>query len=194
MTEPSRCLWARRTTEERDYHDQEWGTPLHDDRKLFEFLVLEGAQAGLSWVTVLRKRERYRQVFDGFDPMKVAAYGDTDVARLMADPGIIRNRLKIEAAIANARAYLAVQEEFGGFDDYLWRFVDGRPIQNAWREHGQLPAETTESKTMSKELRRRGFKFVGPTICYAFMQAVGMVNDHTVDCFRWQALQGSDAV
>jgi DNA-3-methyladenine glycosylase I len=192
MTErEDRCLWARRTDEERRYHDEEWGTPLHDDRRLFEFLVLEGAQAGLSWITILRKRERYREVFDGFDPVRVAGYGDSDVARLLDDPGIVRNRLKIEAAIVNARAFLDAQARFGSFDAFLWRFVEGQPRQNAWQKHADLPAETAESRAMSKDLRSRGFKFVGPTICYALMQAVGMVNDHTVDCFRWRELSGN---
>lgn len=190
MTDPVRCLWARRTPEETVYHDREWGTPLHDDRRLFEFLVLEGAQAGLSWITILRKRDHYRKVFDQFDPVRVAGYGKADVARLLADPGIVRNRLKIEAAIANAHAFLRVQEQWGSFDAYLWRFVDGEPRQNRWKEHAQLPAESAESRALSKDLRTRGFRFVGPTICYAYMQAVGMVNDHTVDCFRWRELVG----
>ncbi|NJD06992.1 MAG: DNA-3-methyladenine glycosylase I [Methylococcaceae bacterium] len=188
MNQPHRCAWARRTPEEADYHDREWGTPLHDDRRLFEFLVLEGAQAGLSWLTILRKRYRYREVFDHFDPERVARYGETDMARLLADPGIVRNRLKIQAAIANAAAYLRVQEQWGSFDAYLWRFVDGDPRRNRWTEHAQVPAESVESRALSKDLRRGGFCFVGPTICYAFMQAVGMVNDHTTDCFRWAEL------
>lgn len=189
--ERQRCHWACKTAEERAYHDTEWGTPLHDDQGLFEFLVLEGAQAGLNWITILRKRPRYREVFDGFDPRRVAGYGDADTSRLMADPGIVRNRLKVEAAVINARCFLSVQERFGSFDAYLWRFVDGNPIQNAWRQHADLPAETEISRSMSKDLRKRGFKFVGPTICYAFMQAVGMVNDHTVGCFRWPELGGN---
>jgi len=188
MAEPVRCRWALRTPEEAEYHDREWGTPLHDDRRLFEFLVLEGAQAGLSWLTILRKRDRYREVFDGFDPQRVAAYGEADMARLLADPGIVRNRLKVAAAVANARAFLRVQEQWGSFDRYLWRFVDGVPRCNRWAEHGELPAATAESTALSRDLQRRGFRFVGPTICYAYMQAVGMVNDHTTDCFRWREL------
>ena len=166
------------------YHDTEWGVPEHDDRKLFEFLVLEGAQAGLSWRTVLTKRERYRKAFDNFDPNKVARYGRQRVRSLLADDGIIRNRLKIESAIRNARAFLAVQDEFGSFDAYSWRFVGGRPIQNRWTTMSQIPARTTESDAMSRALKERGFGFVGSTICYAHMQAVGMVNDHVLSCFR----------
>jgi DNA-3-methyladenine glycosylase I len=180
---PIRCAWA--TTELGiAYHDAEWGVPRHDDRVLFEFLVLEGAQAGLSWETILRKREAYRAAFAGFDPAAVASFTARDAARLLADPGIVRNRLKIASAIGNARSFLAVQNEFGSFDAYVWRFVEGRPIRNRWRETGQVPARTAESDAMSKDLRRRGFNFVGSTICYAFMQAVGMVNDHLVTCFR----------
>ncbi|MGH2389020.1 MAG: DNA-3-methyladenine glycosylase I [Chloroflexota bacterium] len=178
-----RCAWAV-SEQAIAYHDQEWGVPVHDDRLLFEFLILEGAQAGLSWETILRKRERYRAVFAGFDPAAVAAYGEEDMARLLADPGIVRNRLKIRSAIGNARAFLAVQEEFGGFDPYIWRFVDGTPIRNTWTGLGNVPARTAESDAMSKDLKRRGFSFVGTTICYAFMQATGMVNDHVVECFR----------
>lgn len=166
------------------YHDKEWGVPVNDDRRLFEFLVLEGAQAGLSWETILRKRENYRAAFDNFDVSAVARYGQRKVRQLLADPGIVRNRLKIDAAVQNARALLAVQEEFGSFDAYLWRFVGGRPRLNAWRSLKQIPPRTPESDAMSKDLRQRGFKFVGSTICYAFMQATGMVNDHVVDCFR----------
>lgn len=166
------------------YHDEEWGVPEHDDRKLFELLVLEGAQAGLSWETVLKKRPRYREVFDGFDPDRVARYDDRAVERLLSDPGIIRNRRKVTSAIQNARALLDLREEFGSFEAYIWRFVEGEPIRNAWRSLKELPAQTTESRTMSRELKRRGFNFVGPTICYAFMQATGMVNDHIVGCFR----------
>jgi DNA-3-methyladenine glycosylase I len=172
------------------YHDEEWGVPLHDDRALFELLILEGAQAGLSWSTILRKREAYRRAFDGFDPGKVAGYGAADVHRLLGDPGIVRNRAKIEATIANAGAVRAVQEEHGSLDRFVWQFVDGRPRQNAWRSPGQVPAETAVSRTLSRALRQRGFRFVGPTICYAFMQAAGLVNDHTVGCFRWSALRG----
>jgi DNA-3-methyladenine glycosylase I len=182
---PRRCDWGV----EGDplylaYHDEEWGVPSRDDRHLFELLVLEGAQAGLSWATILRKREGYRRVFARFDPAKVARFGPGDVERLLGDPGIVRNRAKVEAAIANARAALAVQEEHGSLADYLWGFVGGKPIQNRWRALREIPAETAESRAMSKELKRRGFRFVGPTVCYAFMQATGLVNDHVVDCFR----------
>ena len=186
MTEETcRCAWACRTQQERDYHDQEWGVPLHDDLKLFEFLVLEGAQAGLSWITILKKREAYRAAFDGFAPESVAAYDEAKIQELMANPGIVRNRPKIQSAVVNARAFLKVQAEFGSFDAYMWRFVEGRTLQNAWRDYREAPPQTPESKAMSKDLLARGFKFVGPTICYAHMQAVGMVNDHTVDCFRY---------
>ncbi|HEU4321562.1 MAG TPA: DNA-3-methyladenine glycosylase I [Roseiflexaceae bacterium] len=178
-----RCGWAR-TPLSVAYHDAEWGVPLHDDRALFELLILEGAQAGLSWETVLRKRPAYRTAFDGFDPAAVAAYDEAKIAALLADPGLIRNRQKIRAAVQNARALPAVQREFGSFDAYLWRFVDGRPIVNAWRSLAEVPAQTPESQALSKDLLRRGFAFVGPTICYAFMQAAGLVNDHTTDCFR----------
>lgn len=178
-----RCAWAK-TPLDIAYHDVEWGVPVHDDHALFEFLILEGAQAGLSWNTILRKRERYRQVFDGFDPASVAAYDDAKVAALLADPGIVRNRLKVEAAIINARRFLEVQREFGSFDAYLWRFVDGKPIINRWQDKSQVPAKTNVSDALSKDLSRRGCKFVGSTICYAMMQAVGMVNDHMVGCFR----------
>jgi len=167
------------------YHDAEWGVPLHDDRKLFEFLVLEGAQAGLSWQTVLRKRENYRKAFHGFDVDRVARYVQKDVARLLGDAGIIRNRQKIEAAINNAQRFLEVQAEFGTFDAYVWQFVGGMPIRNAWRSVKELPAKTPEAEAMSRDMKKRGFKFVGPTICYAHMQATGMVNDHVVDCFRY---------
>lgn len=170
------------------YHDEEWGVPVHDERKLFEMLILEGAQAGLSWITVLRRREAYRRAFDGFDPEKVAAYGPKKIAALLADEGIIRNRAKIEAAIANAQACLRVRDEPGGLSGFLWSFVGGAPRQNRFKERSDVPAETAESKAMSKELRKRGFGFVGPTICYAFMQAVGMVNDHQVGCFRHREL------
>jgi DNA-3-methyladenine glycosylase I len=166
---------------------------VHDDRLLFEFLVLEGAQAGLSWLTILRKREGYRKAFAGFDPERVAAFGSHDVERLLADPGIVRNRLKVESAVANARALLAVQEEFGGFAAYSWGFVGGRTIQNEWRAPEQIPAKTPEAEAMSRDLKGRGFRFVGPTICYAHMQATGMVNDHTVDCFRWSELRGGSS-
>jgi DNA-3-methyladenine glycosylase I len=166
------------------YHDEEWGVPVHDDRLLFEFLVLEGAQAGLSWDTILRKRDGYRAAFADFDPAVVAGYGVADIERLVADAAIVRNRLKIGSTVGNARAFLAVQDEFGSFDAYIWRFVDGTPVQNAWREMAQLPASTPLSEQLSKDLKRRGFRFVGATICYAHMQATGMVNDHTVECFR----------
>ena len=183
-TSPSRCAWAN-TPLGIAYHDAEWGVPLHDDRRLFEFLILEGAQAGLSWELILQKRESYREAFDGFDPVKVAVYGDGKVAELLANPGIVRNRLKVAAAIGNARAFLEAQSEFRSFDAYIWSFVDGVPVRNAWKSLDQIPASTPQSEAMSKELRRRGFRFVGPTICYAFMQATGMVNDHVVDCFRY---------
>jgi DNA-3-methyladenine glycosylase I len=180
----ARCGWARGEHMVR-YHDEEWGVPLHDDRALFEFLVLEGAQAGLSWETILRKREAYRAAFDHFDAEAVARYGEAEVARLLADAGIVRNRAKIASAIGNARATLAVREEFGSFDAYIWRFVEGRPIVNAWRTLAEVPARTAESDALSKDLKRRGFTFVGSTICYAHMQATGMVNDHTLECFRY---------
>ncbi|MEK7220700.1 MAG: DNA-3-methyladenine glycosylase I [candidate division NC10 bacterium] len=179
-----RCAWAR-TELSIAYHDKEWGVPLHTDRALFEFLVLEGAQAGLSWETILKKRDNFRVAFDNFDPRVVAEYDRPKVDELLANPGIIRNRLKISAAIQNARAFLAVQKEFGSFDAYIWRFVGERPKRNVWRTLRQIPARTPESDALSKDLSRRGFTFVGPTICYAFMQAVGMVNDHTVKCFRY---------
>ncbi len=178
-----RCPWAA-TDVYAEYHDREWGVPVHDDRQLFEFLILEGAQAGLSWLTILKKRESYRTAFDGFDPEKVARYGAREVKRLLADAGIVRNRLKVAAAIQNARAFLAVQDEFGGFDGYAWSFVGGRPKQNRWRVMDEVPARTVESDAWSKDLKKRGFKFVGSTIMYAHMQATGMVNDHLVDCPR----------
>jgi DNA-3-methyladenine glycosylase I len=182
-----RCPWAKSALN-IPYHDEEWGVPLHDDQKFFELLTLEGAQAGLSWDTILRKRPRYREVFDGFDPEKVARYDKKKVRELLADAGIIRNRLKIDSTISNARSFLKIQEEFGTFDAYIWRFVDGRPKQNAWRAHKQVPARTAESDALSKDLKERGFRFVGSTICYAFMQATGMVNDHVVGCFRYEKL------
>lgn len=178
-----RCAWARNEIEVR-YHDEEWGVPVHDDRALFEFLVLEGAQAGLSWETILRKRDNYRAAFDNFDPATVAAYDDDKVAALLTDPGIIRNRLKIAAAVRNARAVLDIQEQTGSLDAYIWQFVGGRTRQNARQSLADIPARTSESDAMSKDLKRRGFSFVGSAICYAFMQATGMMNDHTVDCFR----------
>lgn len=180
-----RCWWARDELSQR-YHDQEWGVPLHDDRALFEFLVLEGAQAGLSWDTILRKRDNYRAAFDNFDPDAVARFDKRRIERLMRDGGIVRNRLKISSAIQNARAFLKVRNEFGSFDRYLWAFVGGVQKRNRWSSMKQVPAQTPESNAMSKDLRGRGFNFVGPTICYAFMQAVGMVNDHRMDCFRWK--------
>ncbi len=179
-----RCGWCGVEPLYVAYHDTEWGVPQHDERALFELLILEGAQAGLAWSTILRKREGYRRAFDNFDAARIARYGEADVARLLADPGIVRNRLKVAAAISNARAALAVREAFGGLDAYFWRFVDGAPIQNAWTDLGQLPARTELSDTISRDLRQRGFKFVGSTIVYAYMQATGMVNDHLVDCFR----------
>ncbi len=167
-----------------EYHDTEWGVPLHDDRGLFEFLILEGAQAGLSWETILRKRENYRRAFDGFDAAKIARYDKRKVRALMADAGIVRNRLKIAAAITNAQAFLVAQSEHGSFDRYIWQFVDGKPKRNSWRQSKQVPARTPESDAMSEALKKRGFRFVGSTICYAFMQATGMVDDHAIDCFR----------
>src|SRR5262245_50310836 len=181
----SRCAWARDPLD-IVYHDEEWGVPVHDDRTLFEFLILEGAQAGLSWATILRKRDGYRRAFAGFDPVRVARFTAARVARLLANPAIVRNRAKIEATVGNARALLAVQREHGSFDAYLWDFVGGRPRQNAWRVVKHVPAETDESRALSRDLVRRGFRFVGPTICYAFMQAFGMVNGHVVDCYRWR--------
>ena len=180
----NRCAWSGQDPLMIDYHDREWGVPVHDDRRLFEFLILEAAQAGLSWRTILNKRENYRRAFGGFDPEAMARYGPEDVARLLADPGIVRNRLKIEAAISSARSFLQVQEEFGSFDSWIWQFVGGRPIDHRIGAPGKTPTRTDESDAMSRDLKRRGFKFVGTTICYAFMQAVGMVNDHELGCFR----------
>jgi DNA-3-methyladenine glycosylase I len=186
-----RCAWAGATDQLYiAYHDREWGVPVHDDRILFEFLVLEGAQAGLAWSTILRKRDNYRRAFDGFDPEKVARYDRRRIARLLKDPGIVRNRLKVESAVRNAGAFLEVQEEFGSFDAYQWRFVDGRPRQNRWRSLRQIPPRTAQSDAMSKDLKARGFSFVGSTIVYAHMQAVGMVNDHVVSCFRHAEVAG----
>ena len=184
----TRCSWAGTDPLYVAYHDTEWGVPEHDDRRLFEMLVLEGAQAGLSWLMILRRREGYRRAFDGFDPRIVAAYDERKVAELLTDTGIVRNRLKILAAIRNARKFLDVQQEFGSFAAYQWRFVGGRPKKNGWRTLEEIPARTVESDTMSKDLVKRGFKFVGSTICYAHMQAVGMVNDHVVDCFRYDEI------
>ena len=186
----SRCRWAR-TDLSIPYHDTEWGVPLHDDQRLFEFLILEGAQAGLSWETILRKRDAYRAAYDDFDPARVARYTPKKVERLLADPGIVRNRLKIESSITNARAFLGVQKEAGSFDAYVWRFVDGTPRDNAVRRAGDVPASTPQSDALSKDLKKRGFRFVGTTICYAFMQATGMVNDHAVDCFRYRELRAA---
>ena len=188
MAEPVRCSWASREPNIA-YHDQEWGVPVHDERRLFEFLILEGAQAGLSWETILKKRQNYREAFDQFDPAVIAKYGKRNQASLMANAGIVRNRLKIESAIDNAKAFLKVQEAHGSFDAWIWTFVGGKPIQNAWTSLSQVPARTSESDAMSKDLKRHGFRFVGTTICYAFMQAVGMVNDHLVDCFRYREVR-----
>jgi DNA-3-methyladenine glycosylase I len=183
-----RCEWAGSDPLYIQYHDQEWGVPVHDDRTLFEFLVLEGAQAGLSWITILRRRENYRQAFDKFDPQKVAQYNPTKIERLLQDPGIIRNKLKVNSAVQNAQAFLRIQEEFGSFNQYIWEFVDHRPIINTWTQMNQIPASTPLSETISKDLKQRGFNFVGPTIVYAHMQATGMVNDHVVSCFRYKQI------
>jgi DNA-3-methyladenine glycosylase I len=181
---PTRCNWPNNPLSMR-YHDKEWGLPQHDDRTLFEFLILEGAQAGLSWDTVLQKRENYRSAFDGFDPQRIAGYDRRKLATLLRNPGIIRNQLKIASAVQNAKAFLAIQKEFGSFDSYIWQFVGGKPKVNSWRLGQGVPASTTESDAMSKDLKKRGFNFVGSTICYAFMQATGMVNDHSIECFRY---------
>jgi DNA-3-methyladenine glycosylase I len=186
----TRCAWAGTDPLYMAYHDEEWGVPVHDDQTLFEFLILEGAQAGLSWSTILKKRPNYRLAFDQFDPAKVALYDAIKVAELLGNAGIVRNRLKINAAVENARLFQHVQAEFGTFSSYIWQFTGGQPRQNAWRSLREIPAETDESHRMSKDLLKRGFRFVGPTICYAFMQAVGLVNDHTVDCFRYKELGG----
>ncbi len=183
-----RCAWAQSSDLEAEYHDKEWGVVSHDDQHLFEMLILEGAQAGLSWSTILNKRITYRKAYYDFDPQRVASFTSKSVERLLADPGIVRNRLKVEASIQNARAFLKVQQEYGSFSEFAWGFVEGEPVINRWRTHQAIPAETAESRTMSKALKQRGFKFVGPTICYAFMQSVGMVNDHEVSCFRYQEL------
>jgi DNA-3-methyladenine glycosylase I len=184
----TRCEWPGNDPLYVAYHDNEWGVPVHDDRTLFEMLILDGAQAGLSWITILRKRENYRKAYDHFDPQKVAEYDEQKVRELLANPGIIRNRRKIEASIRNAKAFLTIQEEFGSFDTYIWQFVGGKTRVNAWKNLSELPAKTPESEAMSKDLVKWGFKFVGPTICYAFMQAAGMVNDHIVDCFRYHEI------
>ena len=186
-----RCEWVKGTDDQYvAYHDDEWGVPVHDDDEWFEFLVLEGAQAGLSWATVLKKRENYRRAFDGFDATKVARYDKRKIARLLKDEGIIRNRLKVEGTVRNARAFLEVQGEYGSFDAYMWAFVDGTPIQNRWRGMSDVPALTPLAETISKDLKKRGFTFVGPTICYALMQATGIVNDHTTDCYRYKTIKG----
>ena len=184
-----RCEWGNSSALYIEYHDSEWGVPAHDERMLFEFLILEGAQAGLSWSTILNKRQAYIQAFDNFETTRVANYNDAKVQELLANPGIVRNRLKIQAAIQNARSFLKVQDQYGSFNAYIWQFVDGKPLQNSWKSLQEIPATTKESDAMSKELKKLGFTFVGSTICYAFMQAVGMVNDHTIDCFRWQEVQ-----
>jgi DNA-3-methyladenine glycosylase I len=183
-----RCHWAS-NDRNIQYHDREWGVPVHDDRRWFEFLILEGAQAGLSWDTILQKRERYRELLHGFDPAKVARFDGAKVRALLRDPGIVRNRLKIQATVANAKAFLQVQEQHGSFDAYIWQFVGGKPVQNRWKTHKSVPAKTALSVALSKDLLKRGFRFVGPTICYAFMQATGIVNDHVVSCFRYKQVQ-----
>jgi len=184
----TRCPWAGDDPLYIAYHDTEWGVPLHDDRRLFEFLILEGVQAGLSWITVLKKRANYRAALDHFDPAKVACYGEARIRELLGNAGLVRNRLKIAAAVDNARAFLKVQETYGSFDAYIWRFVEGRPVRNAWQDMGQIPSQTETSRQLSRDLKARGFKFAGPVICYAFMQAIGMVNDHLVDCFRYSEI------
>ncbi|MDO8631033.1 MAG: DNA-3-methyladenine glycosylase I [Phycisphaerales bacterium] len=188
----NRCPWCLGSEAYLRYHDEEWGTPVHDDTRLFEFLILEGAQAGLSWSTILDKRESYRIAFAGFDPARVARFGRRDLDRLMQDKGIVRNRLKVESSLANAKAFLAVQGEYGSFDAYIWSFIGGAPVHNRWLKMSQVPAKTRTSDAMSKDLKKRGFRFVGPTICYAFMQAVGMVNDHLVSCYRYATLSGKE--
>ena len=187
MRQILRCHWATNPLSTK-YHDEEWGVPVHNDRRWFEFLILEGVQAGLSWDTILQKRERYRRVLAGFDPAKVARFDAKRVRKLLSDPGIVRNRLKIEATVANARAFLQLQEQFGSFDSYIWKFVGGSPVRNRWKTHKSVPSQTPLSEALSKDLLRRGFRFVGPTICYAFMQATGLVNDHLVFCFRYNEL------
>jgi DNA-3-methyladenine glycosylase I len=189
MKEKTRCDWCKGSEIELDYHDKEWGVPLHDDQRLFEFLILEGAQAGLSWTTILNKRDHYRKVFDQFDPLLVAEYSEKKIQQLLTDPGIVRNRLKVTSAVSNARLFLDVQAEYSSFDRYIWQFTDGKVIQNNWRSQNEIPASTAESDAMSKDLKQRGFRFVGTTICYAYMQATGMVNDHTVDCYRHEEIK-----
>lgn len=187
--ELTRCTWSGNSEPYISYHDQEWGLPLHDDLRLFEMINLEGAQAGLSWITILKKRENYRKAFDGFDPVRVAEYSQKKIDQLLHNDGIVRNKLKVNAVVTNARAYLDLLRTYPSFDEYLWQFVEGRPIVNRWKSLKEVPASTPVSDAMSKDLKKRGFKFVGSTICYAFMQAVGMVNDHTTDCFRWKECQ-----
>jgi DNA-3-methyladenine glycosylase I len=191
VTKKIRCSWAGNDPMMIAYHDNEWGVPVHDDPLFFEFLLLEGAQAGLSWSTIMKKRENYRTAFDDFDPKKIAGYGEDKIQQLLQNAGIVRNRAKVRSAVTNARALLEVQDEFGSFDTYIWRFVGGKTVQNGWQSSVDVPGKTREAEVMSKDLKRRGFKFVGPTICYAFMQATGMVNDHTTDCFRFHELCGS---
>jgi DNA-3-methyladenine glycosylase I len=186
--EKTRCEWCTGSDIEQAYHDNEWAVPLHDDQKLFEFLILEGAQAGLSWVTVLKKRDHYRKVFNQFDPSKVVKYSDKKIEQLLLDPGIIRNRLKVTSTVSNARLFLETQSEFGSFDSYIWQFTGGEVIQNSWQSMSEIPSNSPESDAMCKDLKKRGFRFVGTTICYAFMQATGMVNDHAVDCYRHSEL------
>ena len=193
MATRKRCWWPGDDPLYQQYHDEEWGVPVRDDRKLFEFLILEGAQAGLSWITILRKREGYRKAFAGFDPRKVAKFDASRIEALIQNPDIVRNRLKIESAVKNARAFLAVQKEFGSFSDYIWGFVNHKPIQNRWQHKGEVPAATEIAGTLSKDLKKRGFSFVGPTIIYAHMQATGMVNDHTTDCFRHRVVRSLGA-
>lgn len=187
--EKTRCAWVTSSPLYQDYHDHEWGVPEHDDRMLFEMLNLEGAQAGLSWITILNKRENYRRVFDAFDPEKIVRYSDKRLAKILQDPGIVRNRLKVHAVVTNAKAYLVLRDQDLTLNEYLWQFVDGKPIVNQWTSIKQVPAKTDLSDQISKDLKKRGFKFIGSTICYAFMQAVGIVNDHTTDCFRWKECQ-----
>ncbi len=184
-----KCTWALSSCSEEHYHDHEWGVPIHDDRLLFEFLILEGAQAGLSWSTILNKRTVYRQVFDNFDANVIARYDEHKINGLLANPGIVRNKLKVNSAVINARAFLEVQQEWAGFDNYIWQFVNGKPLQNAWNRADEIPSQTQTSALMSKDLKKRGFKFVGSTICYAYMQATGMVNDHTTDCYRYSEIK-----
>jgi len=189
MSNKKRCAWAQNSKSEQNYHDKEWGVPVHDDRLLFEFLILEGAQAGLSWSIILNKREGYRKAFANFEARKVAKFNQDKIDKLLTDETIVRNKLKINAAVTNARAFLKVQQEFGSFDKYIWQFVNYKPIQNSWQDSAEVPASSQISAAMSANLKHRGFKFVGITICYAFMQAVGMVNDHTIDCFRYQQIK-----